>query len=128
MAKRILFDSNIIIYYLNGAVAVESYFECIKNGEIVPVISIITKIEILSYPSIKEQEIAAVEMVLNKFEIIPLTEPVVLNTIRIKREYSIKLPDAVIAATAISEHITILTRDATGFRKIKGLTIENPFL
>lgn len=125
--RRLLFDSNIIIYYLNNTPEVNSYFEQIKSSEIIPVISVISKIEVLSYPNIKQSEIEVIKKVLDDFEIVDLTENIIENTIQLKRNYNIKLPDAIIAATAMQENIGLLTRDEKDFQDIKSLTAINPF-
>ncbi|WP_425571141.1 PIN domain-containing protein [Olivibacter ginsenosidimutans] len=49
------------------------------------------------------------------------------ETIKIRRRYSIKLPDAIIAATAISHKLTLITRNTKDFSAIKGLKSVNPF-
>ncbi|MEK7257684.1 MAG: PIN domain-containing protein [Bacteroidota bacterium] len=47
----------------------------------------------------------------------------------IRRQFkSIKLPDAIIAATALTHQLTLLTRNVSDFSKIPGLTVVNPFI
>lgn len=58
--------------------------------------------------------------------VINLSKPMVDRTIKIKQNYNIKLPDAVIAATALSKKMTLVTRNAEDFKGIK-IKIYNPF-
>jgi len=51
-----------------------------------------------------------------------LTNPIKQETIRIRQLYKIKLPDAIIAATAIVEGLTLVTADK-GFKKIENLSL-----
>jgi len=48
-------------------------------------------------------------------------------TIDLRRKYKIKLPDAVIAATALYYDLILVTRNEKDFEGIKGLEIYNPF-
>jgi predicted nucleic acid-binding protein len=47
--------------------------------------------------------------------------------ISIRRVYKTKLPDAIIAATAIAHNTTLISHNRTDFKKIKGLTLIDPF-
>lgn len=60
------------------------------------------------------------------FEEIPLHEPVVQQTITLRQQYRIRLPDALIAATALDRGFPLVTRNTQDFRPVNGL-IMNPF-
>jgi predicted nucleic acid-binding protein len=59
---------------------------------------------------------------------IPLSEVIVNQTIQIKKKHKIKIPDANIAATALVENLTILTRNIEDFESISGLKYKNPVI
>jgi predicted nucleic acid-binding protein len=59
-------------------------------------------------------------------KVIYLTKKIADRSIDIRREYRIKLPDAVIAATAASKNLTLVTRNEDDFKDIKYLEIYNP--
>ena len=59
--------------------------------------------------------------------IIDLEQEVKHMAISIRRVYKTKLPDAIIAATAIAYNTTLITHNRTDFKKIKGLTLIDPF-
>jgi predicted nucleic acid-binding protein len=56
-----------------------------------------------------------------------LEQPIKLKTADIRREYKLKLPDAIIAATAIANSLTLITRNTKDFETITGLSLLNPF-
>jgi predicted nucleic acid-binding protein len=58
--------------------------------------------------------------------IYPLTEAIVLRTIAICKQGKIKLPDAIIAATALTADCTLVTRNEKDFKNIAGLRMLNP--
>ena len=91
-----------------------------------PNISVITKIETLSWRSAIVQEEATVKSFVNYSNIIALSDMIVDECIVIRRNVKMKTPDAIIAATAIVNDFTLLTSD-TDFNRIQNLRILNPF-
>jgi predicted nucleic acid-binding protein len=59
--------------------------------------------------------------------VLPLTNNIVDKAIEIRRSRKIKLPDAIIAATALAHDYTLISRNDDDFRKIPGLKYINPF-
>lgn len=57
---------------------------------------------------------------------INLSKPIVDRTIKIKQSRNIKLPDAAIAATALSKKFTLVTRNTEDFKGVK-VRVYNPF-
>jgi predicted nucleic acid-binding protein len=91
-----------------------------------PNVSVITKIEALSWRSTIIQEEASVKSFVNYSNIIALSDIIVDECIEIRRNCKIKTPDAIIAATAIVYDLTLLTSDLD-FNRIPNLRILNPF-
>jgi predicted nucleic acid-binding protein len=58
--------------------------------------------------------------------VIELEFPIKLKTAYIRKHHKIKLPDAIIAATALVYDLTLVTRNTKDFVAISGLTIVNP--
>ncbi len=56
-----------------------------------------------------------------------LEEPVVLKAIDIRKNFRVKLPDAIIAATAVVHGFALITRNSADFEKIKGLQVIDPY-
>ena len=59
--------------------------------------------------------------------ILPLDRVVSDKTIEIRKNHKIKLPDAIIAATALVHNFNLATRNIKDFKKIDGLELVNPF-
>ena len=56
-----------------------------------------------------------------------LSDDIVDGTIEIRKHHKTKLPDAVIAATALVNKLTIITRNTKDFIRIEGLEMLNPY-
>jgi predicted nucleic acid-binding protein len=48
--------------------------------------------------------------------------------IQLTRQYKIKIPDAIIAATTLSQNGCLVTRNVDDFKGISSLNIKNPFI
>jgi predicted nucleic acid-binding protein len=101
MGTRFLLDTNTVIYYTKDNLpenAADFLSEQILKGVF---LSVISEIELLGwqFPSIETE--AIMETFINDCIIVKLSRAVVLKTIEIRKTRKIKLPDAVIAATAI---------------------------
>jgi predicted nucleic acid-binding protein len=125
---KYLYDTNIFIYYLADDITVNSWFteEFLNLHEIL--ISPIIRIELLSFTGLSKEEEQSIEDLLSQFNTVPLLREIENQTIQIKRQYKIKLPDAIIAATAINQDAFLVTRNIRDFKGITGLKIENPFV
>ena len=125
---KYLYDTNIFIYYLADDITVNSWFteEFLNLHEIL--ISPIIPIELLSFTGLSKEEEQSIEDLLSQFNTVPLLREIENQTIQIKRQYKIKLPDAIIAATAINQDAFLVTRNVGDFKGITGLKIENPFI
>ena len=127
MGKRFLIDTNIAIYFLDGNLtpSVIVFLQPVINQEIN--ISVITKIELLgwSFPNSNKFEIH--NEFVSQSNIFPVDDEIVEKTIEIRRTYKIKLPDALIAATAIIFDMTLLSRNDKDFTQIPELKYMNPF-
>ncbi|WP_285009777.1 type II toxin-antitoxin system VapC family toxin [Pedobacter faecalis] len=124
MGKRYLIDSNAVIDFFNGKMPPEG--RALMTG-IEPIISVITQIELFSGNSTPEAEIRALQKFVDVATIYPLSEVVALETISLRKAYRIKLPDAVIAATAMAYGFVLITRNTADFKHLKNLDVINPY-
>ena len=112
-----LIDTNILIYILNGNPNVR-YF---ANEEELA-ISCITEMEALGKYRISISEKKIIDNFLNRCEIIEIDAQIKQLAINIKQQTRMKLPDAIIAATAIKNKILLVTADKD-FEKISDLDL-----
>jgi predicted nucleic acid-binding protein len=85
--------------------------------------SVISEMELLSYSGITETEENCIKSLLNDCEEISLTSEIKNKTIELRKKYKIKLPDAIVAASAIIKKIPLITADK-GFKQITELDLE----
>ena len=121
-----LLDTNTIIYYLKGGFSSNGMKMIGGVVDNQPSISIITKIELLGFnaPNAKEQEFT--KKFVKACYIFNLNETVIDQTIVLRKQYKIKIPDAVIAATAMVYSLTLITHNTGDFNKIANLKCTDP--
>ena len=112
-----LIDTNILIYILHGNPQVKYFAE----SEILT-ISCITEMEILGKYQISESERQIIGKALEQCHIIDIDNKIKQLAISIKQQNKIKLPDAIIAATAIKNNTALVTADKD-FKKISNLDL-----
>jgi len=112
--NNLLIDSNIIILASKNKIDLASIIKNYKNIYF----SIITYIEILGYSFDNEEEKKIILEVLNEFKIINLFSEIADIAIGYKKLKKIKLPDAVILATAKYLKADLITKDIKDFQNI----------
>jgi predicted nucleic acid-binding protein len=124
---RWLLDSNVLIDALAGLPhGVRVLREARRRSEVSVVYSSITRIEVLGFPNLTEQEEAAIRRLLNEFEEVPISNAVIERTIQIRKSIRIKIPDALIAASAECSQAVVVTRNTGDFQRVAGLTVVHP--
>ena len=114
---KYLADTNAVIYLLTGNNCMKPFLH-----ERLAV-SVISFMELLSFPGLTVVEEQSIRNFLSLCEILQIDEQVREETIRIRRKHKVKLPDSIIAATAMTQKMTLITAD-TGFSRIEDLLIE----
>ena len=118
-----LLDTNILIYLSKKQLA----FDKVASPGDRLVISVITYMEVLGYPFSNETEKHIVEELCQYFPVIELDKKIVEKVIQIKQQNKIKLPDAIILATALVNKLDLITANVSDFSKIHSdLEITNP--
>ncbi len=107
--------------------AVRALVDEIRAGDAVGFYCPITWVELLCYPGLSEIEANQIRQFLRELTYVPLTEAVLDHAAQIRRDYRLMLADALIAACALGEGCTLVTRNIDDFRRIDGLDILNPF-
>jgi|SRR5579872_70368 len=115
--NKFLLDTNAILYVLNGD---QTLTDFLFEKELYA--SIITEMELLSYRNITDTEKRIIEDFLNEFVIININDRIKLDSIEVKKTSNMKLPDSIIAGTAIALKLPLVTSDRQ-FRTIKDLEL-----
>jgi predicted nucleic acid-binding protein len=123
---KYLYDTNIFIDYLAEEPAILPFFSesFLSQNEVI--ISSIVRIELLSFPELSNEEEAVISDLLMQFERVPLLPQIEDRTIQLRRHHHIKLPDALIAATALHCSACVMTRNVDDFKRVPELTLYNP--
>lgn len=116
-----LFDSNIIIYLSKREISL-SFLDQFDDHYI----SVITYMEVLGYRFRDAKEEEFINEMLGVFRILYIDQKIADMVIQIRREVRIRLPDAIIAATAKTANLYLVTRNIEDFKKVK-VQITNPF-
>jgi predicted nucleic acid-binding protein len=127
MGTPSLLDSNCAIYLIKGGLDKNVEEELRKATTLGFNLSVISQIELLGYDFPTMEVKSKTEKLVNLCTIFPLDNSIVYKTIELRRSYKIKLPDAIIAATAIAFDFTLISRNDKDFEKIEGLKYFNPF-
>lgn len=123
MGQRFLVDTNILLEYIGGILPenTNKLIEDIISNDFN--ISVINRIEVLGHPS-ATKDISDFLDLANQYE---LTQEVVKQTITLRKVRKIKLPDAIIAATAIVHNLSLISRNTKDFMNIQGLELLDPY-
>jgi predicted nucleic acid-binding protein len=78
--------------------------------------------ELRAFPSISEIEMESIKSFCDAVDIVGLSLPIKETAIEIRRTKNLKLPDAIIAATAIHLDTPFLTADRT-FERVENLNL-----
>lgn len=104
--NRLFVDTNIVVYLIQGNARLIKLL-----SEVDVTISFMTQIEVFAHPEMTEEKAAVFSEVMSVFDVIDITPDIKIETIRIRRDYKLKIPDAIIAASALVSNVPLLTAD-----------------
>lgn len=124
MDQRYLIDTNVVIDYFGDKLSAKgvNLFEAIDLN-----FSIISKIEILGWYNAKPHQLKPLILFLDAVNIIDLKKEIIDQTILIRQTKKISLGDSIIAATALVNNFTLLTRNTNDFKNIEALKVIDPY-
>lgn len=120
-------DSNIIIYHLQDSLQDKEEDFLLEALSADAYISVISRIEVLGWSGHNDQSLRKARQFLDNLTEIPLTDEIVSSCIRLRQKLAIKLPDAIIAATALQLAMPLMTRNMADFERVPELALFNPF-
>jgi len=124
MGQNYLIDTNAILDFLGRKLPAKSQY---KLSEIIDKqinISAINKIELLGFSKVEQIIIDLV----NYAVIYHIDDEIIDKTIELRKKYKIRLPDTIIAATAIVNDFILISHNFRDFQKIRELNFIDSYL
>jgi len=122
-----LIDTNVAIDLLGGLLPTKAIAWLDRHiSDKVICMSVINEIELLGFNALPH-EVQDMQDLVNNVSVLELTREVVNRTIALKKVKKMKLPDAVVAATALVHNLTLISRNKADFNNILGLTCLDPY-
>lgn len=126
-------DTNIIVYTMKGLEPAVDFMKKAQNNEII--FSVIVEAELFSSWKLSDEDMHDLRYFLNIGEIVDVDSEIALKAGKLRRlskanaNRSLKLPDALIAATAMERDAVLVTRNEDDFSHLfsYGLKLLNPF-
>ncbi len=109
----VLVDTDVFIDHLRGAVE-------LKAGRNRLDYSVVTRAELFAGNSATD----LVSQMLAPFREVTVDRSIAERAGRVVREFQLRMPDALIAATALENRLTLMTRNRQDFDKVRGLRIR----
>ena len=117
-----LLDSNIIIYASKpDGSTLRSFLDTIRRYA-----SVITYIESYGFQRMNQEEREQLDGFFRNTRILPLTDDIVEQAISLRQQRRMGLGDSIIAATAITHNLALVTHNTEDFRWIAGLELLDP--
>lgn len=120
-----LIDTNAVIDYFGQNLPAPGMLFMNDIFDAIPVVSVISKIEILGFNTSAEHYQILTNF-MNDATVLDLTNNIVNISIDIRKKHKTKLPDAIIAATALAHNMILISRNLSDFKNIQGLKVVNP--
>jgi predicted nucleic acid-binding protein len=108
---KFLLDTNILIGLLKDDEATKLLLQTAGCNLAAASVSQITRMELLGFAGLNEQDERIIQQLLGAVHVLLLDEAVEARTIALRRQFKMKLPDAIIAATALVHGLQLLTLD-----------------
>lgn len=118
-----LLDSNIIIY----AAQSENQFLRDLIADHSPCVSVISSLEVLGYHRLTTNDRKHFESFFSAAQVLEISQDVIIKAIDLKQTRKMSLGDSLIAATALINNLTLVTRNLEDFAWVPQLEVLNPF-
>ena len=115
--NKLFVDTNILIYLLQG----EADIANILNEKDI-VISVITELELKSFPKLSSKDSKLIDALINDCQVINLNEDIKKLAVEFRKSRKLKLPDAIVAASAHYSRLPLFTADKD-FEKVEELDV-----
>jgi predicted nucleic acid-binding protein len=105
--NKVLLDSNLVIYLAKGLID----FDAVIIDEYEYYISVITYMEILGFSFKSKNEEKNTKELIDQFKLVHIDNAVIQKVISLRKKNNVKLPDAIICATAMENRMTLYSND-----------------
>lgn len=120
-------DSDVLIDYLRGMEAARGFL-LESSRELNLYISIISIVELYSGSGTKDHiKKESLNQFLSNFRTIELTQPIAVLAGELRRDFQKPFADSIIAASAISLGLSLVTKNTKHFKDISGLRLSVPY-
>ncbi|MBD2755238.1 type II toxin-antitoxin system VapC family toxin [Spirosoma validum] len=116
-----ILDSNILIYFVEPNYDTLRAYLAEQKEPLY--ISLITKLEVLGFHKLKPVHKSELEQLLDIVSLLPITNNIINEAIRLRQQRKRSLGDSIIAATALLYNQPILTHNTSDFDGISGLEV-----
>ena len=99
-------DTNILLYLLSGD---ETVAEMLDGMHIV--ISFVTELELLGYKDLAESDMNIIQELIKEATVLDINPEIKRLVVLLRKKYKIKLPDAIVVASAIYANLPLVTAD-----------------
>lgn len=122
--NRLLLDTNILIYLSKKELKLEDF----ASEDDLLFISVITLMEAKGYQFSNKKEETIIDTLCENLIKAYITDDVIETVISLRKKHKVKLPDAIILATAIENNMQVITRNTKDFEVAAPSNIVfNPF-
>lgn len=120
-----LIDTNVVIDYLGQKMPLLGMNFMNTIIDAIPNVSVVTKIEVLGFNT-PDRHYQLLTQFMEDATVLDLSNNVVDTCIEIRKNHKTKLPDAIIAATALVYDLVVVSRNVADFINIKGIQVIDP--
>jgi predicted nucleic acid-binding protein len=124
MEQRYLIDTNAIIDAQMGKIPKNGMKFMAKAIDREFLVSFVSYIEFMGYNNISPESEAFISFA----TVIEVNKKIIDACIALRKTKRIKLPDAIIAATALTQNLIIVSRNSKDFANIEGLKVIDPYI
>ncbi len=125
---KIIFDTTILVDCLRNHKGAVEAVKLIAKREVDGFISVITEAELYSGRDCRTPSGAVtVASLITLFTKVNLSNDIAQKAAEYRRNFSVEIPDAIIAAPAFSQDAKVWTKNIEDFKAIKEIRVEEPY-
>jgi len=109
MSGKIVLDTNALIYHFQGLAPWTDFIDGLRRADVS--VSVITRMELLALNGLPPDSERTIRAFLEKLNIAPLSAAIENMAILLRRKARLKLPDAIVAATAVVSKAVLISND-----------------